>query len=160
MARSTYNWWRRNKKRKTLPKSKPLLLRIRNGDFETSQYLKEAAAEMETLTNLKEKEILRAQKLNLNKETTEQNVFNATDEYQRRYNRLMKDFFEDEQRILKELRMGLKREFKKDLWERAMESLSDGGVEDLYWWYKKELGLGQTPSEIAIQLGRDSIKGL
>ena len=159
MARSTYNWWRRNKKRKTLPTSYPLLLRIRNGDFETSQYLKEAMVEMKTLTGLKEKELLRSKKLNLNSETTYQNVFNATDEYQRRYNRLMKDLFEDEQRILKELRKGLTREFKKDLWEQAMESC-DGSVEDLYWWYKKELGLGQTPSEIAIQLGRNSTKGL
>jgi len=40
-----------------------------------------------------------------------------------------------------------------------MESC-DGNVEDLYWWYKKELGLGQTPSEIAIQLGRNSTKSL
>jgi len=35
-----------------------------------------------------------------------------------------------------------------------------GTTEDLYWWYKKKVGMGTTPSEMAIQLGRKTTKGL
>jgi len=35
-----------------------------------------------------------------------------------------------------------------------------GTTEDLYWWYKKQVKMGQTPSEIAISLGRKTTKGL
>ena len=35
-----------------------------------------------------------------------------------------------------------------------------GTTEDLYWWYKKQVKMGQTPSEMAISLGRKTTKGL
>jgi len=30
----------------------------------------------------------------------------------------------------------------------------------MYWWYKKQCKIGLTPSEMAIQLGRKTTKGL
>ena len=52
-------------------------------------------------------------------------------------------------------------EFGKDLWEKCMErQRGKGTIEDIYWWYKKQVKFGQTPSELAIQLGRKTTKGL
>jgi hypothetical protein len=111
MARTTFNWWRRNKKRKTLPKSAPLLDRIKNGDFDVSQYLEEANEEMATLNKLKQKEIERGKSLGLKDTTIRENVFKETDQYRRRYNRLMKDFYEDEDRILDDFFTAIKKRF-------------------------------------------------
>lgn len=161
MGRNTFNWWRRNRKRKTLPKSAPLLSRINNGDFELSQYWNEANFELDTKHKLTNFEQDRGQKLGLKYETIRQNVFNATDQYQRRYNRLLNDFFEDEDRLLKELRESLYKEFGKDLWDKCMErQRGKGRVIDIYKWYKKQTGMVTTPSELAIQMGRKNMKGI
>jgi hypothetical protein len=59
------------------------------------------------------------------------------------------------------LRAELKKEFGKDLWEKSLErQRGKGTLEDLYWWYKKQVKMGTTPSETDIQLKRSNIKGL
>jgi hypothetical protein len=69
---------------------------------------------------------------------------------------------EEEQVRLYQLRKELTLEFGQDLWEESMDAKlgGRGTTEDLYWWYKKKVGMGTTPSEMAIQLGRNSTKGL
>ncbi len=68
---------------------------------------------------------------------------------------------EEEQARLYQLKKELTAEFGKDLWEKANErQRGKGTTEDLYWWYKKQVGMGTTPSEMAIQLGRKTTKGL
>lgn len=161
MGRNTFNWWRRNKKRRTLKKTAPLLLRIENGDFELSQYYDEANFELNTKRRLTEFEEERGKRLGLKYETIRQNVFNATDQYQRRYNRLFKDFTEDEDRMLDDLRESLKKEFGKDMWDKCMErQRGKGRVIDIYYWYKKQCKMNTTPSELAIKLKRKTTKGL
>ena len=161
MGRNTFNWWRRNKKRRTLKKTAPLLLRIENGDFELSQYYDEANFELDTKRRLTEFEEERGKRLGLKYETIRQNVFNATDQYQRRYNRLFKDFTEDEDRMLDDLRESLKKEFGKDMWDKCMErQRGKGRVIDIYYWYKKQCKMNATPSELAIKLKRKTTKGL
>lgn len=161
MGRNTFNWWRRNKKRRTLKKTAPLLLRIENGDFELSQYYDEAQFELDTKRRLTEFEEERGKRLGLKYETIRQNVFNATDQYQRRYNRLFKDFTEDEDRMLDDLRESLKKEFGKDMWDKCMErQRGKGRVIDIYYWYKKQCKMNTTPSELAIKLKRKTTKGL
>ena len=55
----------------------------------------------------------------------------------------------------------LTEEFGKDLWEKCLEKKrGKGTTEDMYWWYKKQCKMGQTPSELAIALGRTTTKGL
>jgi len=161
MGRNTFNWWRRNKKRRTLKKTAPLLLRIENGDFELSQYYDEDNFELDTKRRLTEFEEERGKRLGLKYETIRQNVFNATDQYQRRYNRLFKDFTEDEDRMLDDLRESLKKEFGKDMWDKCMErQRGKGRVIDIYYWYKKQCKMNTTPSELAIKLKRKTTKGL
>ena len=75
--------------------------------------------------------------------------------------KLMEKGLEEEQTRLHELRRRLTEEFGKDLWEKSLErQRGKGTTEDLYWWYKKQVKMGQTPSEITISLGRKTTKGL
>jgi len=69
--------------------------------------------------------------------------------------------FANENRILWKLQGDLKKEFGKDLWDKAME-LKRGfkTIEDLYWWYKKRVKEVTTKSEMDIQLKRANTKGL
>ncbi len=68
---------------------------------------------------------------------------------------------EEEQARLYQLKKELEVEFGKDLWDKAHErQRGKGTTEDLYWWYKKQVGMGTTPSELAIRLGRKTTKGL
>jgi len=69
--------------------------------------------------------------------------------------------FANENRILWKLQGDLKKEFGKDLWDKAMEL--KGGfktIEDLYWWYKKKVKEVTTKSEMDIQYKRANTKGL
>jgi hypothetical protein len=75
--------------------------------------------------------------------------------------KLMEKGIEEEQSRLHELRTELKLEFGKDLWDKCLQKQrGKGTTEDMYWWYKKQCKMGQTPSEIAITLGRKTTKGL
>jgi len=63
--------------------------------------------------------------------------------------------------ILWKLRMELKKEFGKDLWEKSLErQRGKGTLEDLYWWYKKQVKEAITTSEIDIKFKRTNTKGL
>lgn len=128
---ASYNWWRRNPKRKTLPKSVDLIQRIRNGDYDTSQYLEEAEDELRMLEKLKSEEIQRGEMMGLDKSTVSENIFSKTDTYRRRYNRLMKDFEEDEFKIIQKLKKDLKKEFGKDHWEYLYTMWLDNKLDDL-----------------------------
>jgi hypothetical protein len=69
--------------------------------------------------------------------------------------------FANENRILWKLQGDLKKEFGKDLWDKAME-LKRGfkTIEDLYWWYKKRVKEVTTKSEMDIKFRRANTKGL
>ena len=75
--------------------------------------------------------------------------------------KLMEKGLEEEQSRLLELKKELELEFGKDLWNKCLEKQrGKGRTEDMYWWYKKQVKMGQTPSEMAIALGRKTTKGL
>ena len=55
----------------------------------------------------------------------------------------------------------LKKEFGKDLWDKAMErQRGKGTLEDLYWWYQKNSKVKTTPSMMDIQLKKPNTSGL
>jgi hypothetical protein len=67
----------------------------------------------------------------------------------------------DEEMILWKLRKELTKEFGKDLWEKSLErQRGKGTLEDLYWWYKKQVKEAITTSEIDIKFKRTNTKGL
>ena len=140
MGYNPFRWYTKGKyRKKPLKPNTPLLLKIQNGDFENSPYLRESI--------------------------DEQSIKHEAHEYAKMRRiasqKLMEKGLEEELTRLSELKKRLKEEFGKCLWEKAQQrQRGKGTTEDLYWWYKKQVGMSTTPSELAIRLGRKTTKGL
>jgi len=159
MAYNKFRWWTKGRTNKPLKADAPLLLKIRNGDFDYSYMFGEAKLVKES-----------AQKAY---DDTYKN-YGGTDERNRKEAALeagrMKriksiklelEAMEDENRILWKLRKELEKEFEKDLWNKAMErQRGNGTLEALYLWYKKQCKQGTTNSEFDIKYQRPNTKGL
>ena len=159
MAYNKFRWWTKGRPNKPLKADAPLLLKIRNGDFDYSYMFNEAASQRAS-----------------SKEAYDQTYKNygGTDERNRKEAALeagrMKrikavklelEAFKNEELILWKLRGELKKEFEKDLWDKAMErQRGKGTLEDLYMWYKKQVKQGTTTSEFDIKYQRPNTKGL
>jgi len=160
MGYNPFRYYTEGKYRKKPLKSKsPLLLKIRNGDFEYSPYFLEA----------KDNEKLYDKMYNEYIDNSHSNDINSIKHEAHQHakmkrikaQKLMEVGIVEEQTRLHQLRKELELEFGKDLWEKANErQRGKGTTEDLYWWYKKQVGMGLTPSEMAIQLGRKTTNGL
>ena len=113
--------WRRFKSRDTLHKNFPLIERIKNGDFNYSDYRVQALYELE----------LAEEKANSFPTYAYTERDEALEIGRRRYNRLMEDFMKDEFYLLQ----GIKEEFCKWFWiseeefDRYMNMCDDGLIE-------------------------------
>jgi len=160
MGYNKFRWYTSGKyRKKPLPQSTPLLLKIKNGDFEYSPFFIEA----------KDNDRLYDDMYDYFMDTSP--ISNILDRHHEAHqyakmkrikaNKLREKADEEEKLRLHHLRMALTEEFGKDLWETAqMRQRGKGTTEDLYWWYKKQCKMGQTPSEMAIALGRKTTNGL
>ena len=159
MSYNKFRWYTKGRPNKPLHADAPLLLKIRNGDFDYSYMFSEAKSVKEsaqmayelTYKNYGGKD--------------EQNRIEASLEAGRMKRitaiKLELEAFADENRILWKLRKELKQEFGKDLWEKSLErQRGKGTLEDLYYWYKKQVKEATTKSEIDIQFKRANTKGL
>jgi hypothetical protein len=159
MAYNKFRWWTKGRPNKPLKADAPLLLKIRNGDFDYSYMFSEAKI-------VKESAKLASENAYKNYGgTDEQNRIQASLEAGRMKRiksiKLELEAMTDENRILWKLRKELAREFEKDLWEKAMErQRGKGTLEDLYMWYKKQVKQGTTTSEFDIKYQRPNTKGL
>jgi hypothetical protein len=159
MGYNKYRWYTKGRPNKPLNEDAPLLLKIRNGDFEYSYMFNEAEgvkAEAQRTYDLTYKNY---------KGTDESNrIYEALEAGRMKRIKAVKLMLEagsQEQKILWKLQGELKKEFGKDLWEKAMErKRGKGTTEDIYWWYKKQVKEVMTKSEMAIKLKRASTKGL
>jgi hypothetical protein len=159
MGFNPFKWYSKGKIHKPLKPSAPLLLKIRNGDFNPSSYFREAEVAKCDYMKIYNTEY---ESHSTNEESVKR--FHAHQKARMRnvaYLKLMEEVMVDEDRILKKLRDGLFDEFGSDYWKNAT-SIEMGlkTIEDIYWKYKELSGMGTTPSEIAIQLNRKSSKGL
>ena len=159
MAYNKFRWWTKGKTHNPLKADAPLLLKIRNGDFDYS-YMFGEAKEMRATS---QKVYQQAYK-NYGGTDEQNRIQVALEASQMKRVKALKLEFEanrDENMILYKLRSELTKEFGKDLWDKAMErSRGKGTLEDLYNWYKKQCKIGTTKSETDIQLKRPNIKGL
>jgi len=159
MAYNKFRWWTKGRPNKPLKSNAPLLLKIRNGDFDYSYMFSEARLVRESAQMAYE---------NTYKNyggTNEQNRIEAALEEKQRYNKralkLDESAFIDENRILWKLRKDLESEFDKDLWEKSLErQRGKGTLEDLYFWYKKQVKQTTTKSEMDIIYKRTNTKEL
>jgi hypothetical protein len=116
-----FYWWRRFKSRDTLHKNFSLIERIKNGDFDYSDYRVQALYELE----------LAEEKVNSFPTYAYTEREEALEMGRRRYNRLMEDFMKDEFYLLQ----GIKEEFCKWFWiseeefDRYMNMCDDGLIE-------------------------------
>ena len=159
MSYNKYRWWTKGRPNKPLKADAPLLLKIRNGDFDYSYMFSEAKSVRESAQNAYN------QTYKNYGGTDEKNRNEAALEASRmkrlRAIKLELEADRDEKMILWKLQMELKKEFGKDLWDKAMErQRGKGTLEDLYWWYKKQVKEGTTKSEMDIQLKRTNVRGL
>jgi hypothetical protein len=160
MGYNPFRYFTEGKYRKRPLKSySPLLLKIRNGDFEYSPYFLEAD-DNHKLYDTMYNEYMKTSHLNdINDKKHE--AHQVAKMKRIKANKLMEVGIVEEQSRLYQLRKELTAEFGKDLWDKAHErQRGKGTTEDLYWWYKKQCKMGQTPSEIAIALGRKTTNGL
>ena len=160
MGYNPFRWYTSGKyRKKPLKSNAPLLLKIQNGDFELSPFYKEAK-DNHKLYNKMYNEYIQ----NSNSKD-EQAIKHEAHQYAKmkriKAQKLEEKALEEELTRLGELKKRLKEEFGKCLWEKAQQrQRGKGTTEDLYWWYKKQVGMSTTPSEIAIRLGRKTTKGL
>jgi len=160
MAYNPFRYFTEGKYRKRPLKShSPLLLKIRNGDFEYSPYFREAD-DNEKLYDKMYNEYMETSGISdINDRKTEAHQHAKMKRI--KANKLMEVGVVEEQSRLHQLKKELTAEFGKDLWDKAHEKQrGKGTTEDLYWWYKKQVKMGQTPSEMTIALGRKTTKGL
>ncbi len=159
MGYNPFRWWTKGRPNKPLKAEAPLLLKIRNGDFDYSYMFNEAASQRASA------EEAYNQTYKNYGGTDEKNRQEAALEASRMRRvkaiKLELEAGRDEEMILWKLRMELKKEFGKDLWDKAMErQRGKGTLEDLYWWYKKQVKEAITTSEIDIKFKRTNTKGL
>jgi len=159
MAYNPFRWWTKGRKNKPLSSKAPLLLKIRNGDFDYSYMFAEVKAVRQEAIEVYDK----SYKNYIG--TDERNRRMAAEDSARMKRikalKLMDEAHKNELKLLHELRKELESEFGKDLWDKGMEKKrGKGTIEDLYWWYKKQVKEVTTYSEIDIQLRRTNTKGL
>ena len=160
MSYNPFRWYTSGKyRKKPLKSSAPLLLKIRNGDFEISPFTFEAKDAREDYKRMYNVYVSSSHIKN------EMDLKYEAHQYAKMKNvkalKLDEKADEEENMRLHQLRLELTEEFGKDLWNKAHErQRGKGTTEDLYWWYKKQTKMGQTPSEMAIQLGRKTTNGL
>jgi hypothetical protein len=159
MSYNKYRWWTKGRPNKPLNADAPLLLKIRNGDFDYSYMFNEAASQRASA------EEAYNQTYKNYGGTDEKNRQEAAIEASRMKRvkaiKLELEAGRDEEMILWKFRKELTKEFGKDLWEKSLErQRGTGTLEDLYWWYKKQVKEAITTSEIDIKFKRTNTKGL
>ena len=160
MGYNPFRWYTSGKYRKRPLKSNaPLLLKIQNGDFELSPFYREAEDNHKLYDKMYNEYV---QNSHSKDEHAIKNEAHQHAKMKRiKAHKLEEKALEEEHMRLNELKRRLKEEFGKCLWEKSLErQRGKGTTEDLYWWYKKQTNMGQTPSEMAIALGRKTTKGL
>ena len=161
MAYNPFRWYTSGKYRKRpLKSSAPLLLKIRNGDFEYSPFFLEADDNHKLYEEMYQQFMDTSHIKNIHDKNHEAHQYAKMKRIKAQ--KLMEKGMEEEQTRLWQLKKELELEFGVDLWQESQEVKigGRGTTEDLYWWYKKKVGMGQTPSEMAIQLGRKTTNGL
>jgi hypothetical protein len=135
------------------------LIKIQNGDFEYSPFFLESKDNDKLYDDMFQQYMETSQIRDINDRKVEAHEYAKMKRIKAQ--KLMEKGVEEEQSRLHELKNQLELEFGKDLWEKCLEKKrGKGTTEDMYWWYKKQCKMGQTPSEIAIALGRTTTKGL
>ena len=151
MGYNPFRWYTQGKYRtKPLKKSTPLLLKIRNGDFEYSPFFLESKDNDKLYDEMFQQYMETSQIRDINDRKVEAHEYAKMKRIKSQ--KLMEKGIEEEQSRLHQLREELKLEFGKDLWNKCLKKQrGKGTTEDMYWWYKKQIGGSYTKSELKIR---------
>ena len=151
MAYNPFRWFTEGKYRtKPLEKSSPLLLKIQNGDFEYSPFFLESKDNDKLYDDMFQQYMETSQIRDINDRKVEAHEYAKMKRIKSQ--KLMEKGVEEEQNRLHQLREELKLEFGKDLWDKCLQKQrGKGTTEDMYWWYKKQIGGSYTKSELKIR---------
>jgi len=152
MGYNPFRYFTEGKYRKRpLKSSAPLLLKIKNGDFEYSPYFLEAKDNEKLYNDMFNQYMETSGISNMNDRKVEAHQYAKMKRIKAQ--KLMEVGDKEEQLRLMQLRKELTNEFGQDLWEEAMGAKlgGKGTTEDLYWWYKKECKQSYTKSELQIR---------
>jgi len=152
MAYNPFRWYTSGKyRKKPLPQSSPLLLKIKNGDFEYSPFFREAD-DNEKLYQQMYDEYMQTSGISDISDRKVEAHQHAKMKRVKAHKLKEKGHEEDLTRLI-QLQKELAAEFGQDLWEEAMEAKlgGKGTTEDLYWWYKKRCNQSYTKSELQIR---------
>lgn len=152
MAYNPFRWYTSGKyRKKPLPQSSPLLLKIKNGDFEYSPFFREAD-DNEKLYQQMYDEYMQTSGISDISDRKVEAHQHAKMKRVKAHKLKEKGHEEDLTRLI-QLQKELTAEFGQDLWEEAMEAKlgGKGTTEDLYWWYKKRCNQSYTKSELQIR---------
>ena len=152
MAYNPFRWYTSGKyRKKPLPQSSPLLLKIKNGDFEYSPFFREAN-DNEKLYQQMYDEYMQTSGISDISDRKVEAHQHAKMKRVKAHKLKEKGHEEDLTRLI-QLQKELTAEFGQDLWEEAMEAKlgGKGTTEDLYWWYKKRCNQSYTKSELQIR---------
>ena len=151
MGYNPFRWYTQGKYRtKPLKKSSPLLLKIQDGDFEYSPFFLESKDNDKLYDEMFQQYMETSQIRDINDRKVEAHEYAKMKRIKSQ--KLMEKGIEEEQSRLHQLREELKLEFGKDLWNKCLKKQrGKGTTEDMYWWYKKQIGGSYTKSELKIR---------
>ena len=146
-----YRWYTKGSyRRKPLKSKAPLLLRIQNGDFDYSPFLLESIDEENNYQKKYDDFMKKSMIHDINSKMVEAHQHAKLRRVASQ--KLMEKGLEEEMVRLNQLRKELTEEFGKDLWDKCLEKQrGKGTTEDIYWWYKKQVGGSYTKSELQIR---------
>lgn len=151
MSYNPFRWYTKGSYRnKPLKSNQPLLLKIKNGDFEYSPFLRESVDEEKNYQDKFNEFMSTSMIQDVNERKVEAHQYARMRRIASQ--KLMEKGLEEEQTRLDELRKQLELEFGVDLWEKCLEKQrGKGTTEDLYFWYKKQVGQTYTKSELKMR---------
>ena len=138
---SKYYWWRRYPKRKKLQpkdahKLKPFILQqVEHGDFDESDYKRQAEEELKTRDKELKAFVKSYKGINPEQDHRYRDIQRR---YQKRYNKLMEDYHNEEGGILLDFKTALIDYFEIDVWDECLaESFAKDldGAESFYFLY-------------------------
>lgn len=158
MSYNPFTWYTKGRPTPRLNTKAPLLLKIRNGDFDYSYMFQEAV----DVGALAQQAYDDAYKNYVGRDKTSRKEAALEAGRMKRVTviKLQMEAAKDEEKILNRLRKELKDEFEIDPWEDALEQLENCSIEQLYWYYKDLSGEVKSKSELDIELRRPNVKGL
>lgn len=140
---SRYYWWRRYRPKKKLKRSqanklKPFLLqRIEYGDFDHSDYKRQAEEELKRC----EKELKTfCDNYKGNDPQKDSRYLNIQRGYRKRYNKLMEDYYWDEGNRLVDFKDALHKHFGVDVWDKCINEAykrDTDGAKSFYFLYSE-----------------------